>query len=195
MRLILVKSGQTLWDAQSRLESVAGTPLTDDGRAYAHRVAGELADKGIKVVYASAGESQQQTAEILGESLHARVRVVEDLVGMNYGLWQGLLIAELKRRHMRTYKQFMEAPGSICPPEGETLGQAQERLEAAMRAIARRHARGCAALVLRGVMVSLAMVLLDGRTLEEPWKQLDPSFSWVDLEVSSSLALTARTRE
>lgn len=195
MRLFLIKSGQTAWDAQSRLESVEGTPLTDEGRAHAHRVAGELAGKGIKAVYCSAGESQKETAEILAAALQAKVRVIDELVGMNYGLWQGLLISELKRRHVRTYKQFMEAPGSVCPPEGETLGQAQERLETALRDIARRHARGCAALVLRSVMVSLTLMLLEGRSLEEPWKQLDPNFSWADLDVSSALALSPRTRE
>lgn len=195
MRLFLVKSGQTLWDAQSRLESVAGTPLTEEGRAHAHRIAGELAGQGVKAVYCSAGESQKETAEILAAALKAKVRLVDDLAEMNYGLWQGLLVSELKRRHVRTYKQFMEAPGSVCPPEGETLGQAQQRLERALKDIARRHARGCAALVLRSVMVSLAQMLLEGRSLDEPWKQLEPNFSWVDLEVSSALALSARTRE
>lgn len=195
MRLLLVKSGQTVWDAQSRLENLAGTPLTAEGVAYAQRVAGELAGKGVTVVYSSAGESPRQMGEILAGALKARFRVAEELVEMNYGLWQGLLIEELKRRHVRTYKQFMEAPGSVCPPEGETLGQAMVRLEAALRDIARRHARGCVALVLRGVTVSLALALLEGRTLEEPWKHLDPNFSWVELEVSSSLALSARTRE
>ena len=195
MRLLLVKSGQTVWDAQSRLESVAGTALTDEGLAYAHRVAGELAGKGATVVYSSAGESTRQMAGILGQALKARVRVIEELGEMNYGLLQGLLIEELKRRHVRTYRQFMEAPGSVCPPEGETLGQAQERLEAVLRDIARRHARGCVALVVRGVTACLALALVEGRTLDQPWKQLDPNFSWVDLEITSSLAPAARTRE
>ena len=42
---------------------------------------------------------------------------------MNHGLWQGMIIDEVKRKQPKVYKQWQEHPENVCPPEGEMLAQ------------------------------------------------------------------------
>lgn len=195
MKMVLVKTGQTVWEVQTRLERVEGTPLTEAGVAAAHAAAGELSGKDVTAVYAGDGEPERQTAEILGEALGVKVRAVGALQGMDYGLWQGLTVDEVKRRQPKIFKQFMDMPSSVCPPKGESMPQAQARMAEGLREIVRKHKEQTVVVVLRPVMVALLQCLVEGRSLDEPWKPRDPEFRWGEFDVNVSLAPTARSRE
>jgi broad specificity phosphatase PhoE len=54
-------------------------------------------------------------------------------------LWQGLQIDEIKRRNTKLFRQWIDDPETICPPQGETVAGALERIRAAFRPILRRH--------------------------------------------------------
>ena len=42
-----------------------------------------------------------------------------------------MLVSDVKRKQPRVYKRWQEQPESVCPPEGEMLGEADERVRAA----------------------------------------------------------------
>ena len=45
-KIFVVQTGQTIWEAQDRIESVPGAPLTEVGASDVERAAGELAACG-----------------------------------------------------------------------------------------------------------------------------------------------------
>lgn len=176
-KMYVIQTGRTTWDDQTRVDSAPGAPLTESGQQDVQDVAKELASRAISIVYASPGQAEQETAQLVARALGAKVRVNKDLRELDYGLWQGLTREEIKRRQPSLYRQWTEAPASVRPPGGETLQEALERLGEAMRNILKRHRNGGALVVLRPVALGLVKCLLRRDGVESLWDNVNETSS------------------
>ena len=181
--LYVLQTGQTTWEADSRIEPVEGAPLSERGLQAAADVAQELSKHDIVALYACGGQAETQTAQLLAEQAGVKVRLAGGLRELDYGLWQGLTIEEIRRRHPKLYRQWVESPATVRPPGGETLSEARDRLRSVLRRIIHRHKRGSALLVLRPVMFALFRCLAEGRELEDLWGGVDTKCSWCQYEM------------
>ncbi|MBC8374332.1 MAG: histidine phosphatase family protein [Planctomycetes bacterium] len=186
-KVFVMQTGQTIWEAQDRIESVPGAPLTEVGASDVERAAGELAARGvdIRAVYACDGESECETAELTARALGLKVRTEGELRELDYGLWQGLTWDELKRRQPKMFRQWSEAPASLRPPGGEMLAEAQTRLRAAIKGILKRHKDGAVLFVLRPVAVGLLRCFVTNDPVDQIWKHVDNEFTWGSYETDS----------
>ena len=121
--LLLVRHGETDWNAAGRLQGHTDRPLNDFGRAQARGLAEQLANDGIAVIYASDLARARETAEIVAERLALPVLIDADLREKNWGTWEGLTPDE------RLHVEF----------EGETTEEHRERVLRAVSRIAERH--------------------------------------------------------
>ena len=92
----------------------------------------------ISLIYSSPGQSAWQTASAIGEALDVKVKKVDSWQNVDHGLWQGMLVDDIRRKHPKVFRQWQEQPENICPPEGETLGDAQHRARAALEKLVRK---------------------------------------------------------
>lgn len=168
-RLYLIKTGQTVWERQGRMDSSAGEPLTELGRREVTEVLPELADSHIKAVYAGIGEAEIETVRMIADHLGVKVHRTRDLRELDYGLWQGLMTEEIKRRQPKVYRQWASSPDSVRPPEGETLAEAQKRLVAAAKRIVKRHKGAAAVVVCRPVALGVLKCTLADMPLDTLW--------------------------
>ena len=183
-QVYVIQTGQTTWQAESRVESPAGSPLTEEGVQAVQDTARELAHHPIKGVYACTfGEADRQTAELISPILHAKVHNRRQLHELDFGLWQGLTVEEIKRRQPRAYRQWSKSPGSTRPPEGETLAEAHARLKGALKEITKRRKDGSVLVVLRPVLAVLLKCLAEDGSLDELWEQMDEGFRWACYDV------------
>ena len=95
--LLLVRHGETDWNAEGRLQGHTDTPLNDYGRRQARTLADELAGEPIDAVYSSDLARARETAEIVGGRLGLTVVVDPGLREKNWGSWEGLTPAERER--------------------------------------------------------------------------------------------------
>jgi broad specificity phosphatase PhoE len=121
--LLLVRHGETDWNASGRLQGHTDRPLNDYGRRQARELADRLADDGVAAIYASDLSRAKETAEIVGARLGLPVVIDADLRERNWGSWEGLTPEE------RDAVAF----------EGETPRDHRDRLMRAVRRIAERH--------------------------------------------------------
>ena len=183
-KLCVMKTGETTFEAESRVESTTGAPLTVEGVEQVRTAAKELATQDIDVIYSAPGESEKQTAQLVAEALRIKVRTEAELHELDYGLWQGLTLAEIKRRQPKVYRQWTEAPTTVRPPGGEMLTEAQRRIRKAVHSILKRHTKnGPPLLVLRPVALGLLQCILEQSGPERIWQHSDPSFTWSSYEM------------
>ena len=77
--LLLVRYGETDWNAVGRLQGHTDRPLSDYGREQARRLADELAEEEFEAIYASDLARARETAEIVGVQLQLPVVLDPDL--------------------------------------------------------------------------------------------------------------------
>lgn len=101
--LILVRHGETDWNATRRIQGSTDIALNDTGRAQARELAdrlrGELADAGPVVVSASDLSRAVETAQIIAETLGVDApRTYRQLRERSYGVAEGASVEEMHRR-------------------------------------------------------------------------------------------------
>ncbi|HVC95566.1 MAG TPA: histidine phosphatase family protein [Pirellulales bacterium] len=170
VQIVLIRPGATDYDQQGRIQGVLDVPLCDAGAHEAARISGEIQSLGVEVVYASACERAMQTASAVAAALGVKVKRMEKMQNLDHGLWQGMLIEEVKRKQPKVYRQWQEQPDSICPPEGEMLIQARDRVRAAMAKLLKKHKQGVVALVVPEPLASLVREHLDVGDLGDLWR-------------------------
>ena len=121
--LLLVRHGETDWNATAACRDTTDRPLNDYGRRQARELAGELENEELEAIYASDLSRARETAEIVGERLGLAVVLDPDLREKDWGNWEGLTAVERDR------VEFV----------GESTEAHQERMLRALRQIAERH--------------------------------------------------------
>jgi broad specificity phosphatase PhoE len=182
-QLVLIRPGATVYDEQNRLQGILDIPLSERGHWEVTRMvpmlARSLAAGSLSALYCGPGENVIRTAEIIGKALDVRLKKLDEFRNLDQGLWQGLQINEIKRRNTKLYRQWIEAPETICPPQGETFESAMERIKSAFKPILRRHHDESIGLVVAEPLASMVASYLRC----EPRVQLEERWSCGDFEL------------
>ena len=155
--LLLVRHGETDWNAEGRLQGQTDTSLNDYGRRQARRLAERLAERPFDALVASDLSRARETAEILAERLGLSVELDRDLREKDWGSWEGLTAAERDRvefvgesteaHRARTLAALHRAAGRH--PDGSVLvvthGGSIRRIQAAATGIAQAVIENCGA--------------------------------------------------
>jgi broad specificity phosphatase PhoE len=192
-QVILIRPGATVYDEQNRVQGVLDVPLSERGHAEVAELAEELAGLELSALYCGPGESVGLTAEIVGRSIGLRPKRVDDLRNLDQGLWQGLQREEIRRRHCKVFRQWLEEPLTVCPPHGETIGEALERIKAVLRPLIKRHHDESIGLVVAEPIAQLISCYLR----QDPHVQLDddlPTAGFERIDVAPELARNGDAR-
>lgn len=135
---ILIRPGETDFDHQARIQGGLDLPLSETGRQQVRELIGRLSEHAIDVVFASPTEPALSTAREIAASLDIPLKELDGLENLSHGLWEGMLIDDVRRKHPRVYKQWREAPVAVCPPEGESCADAHERVQKVLKRPSRR---------------------------------------------------------
>jgi phosphoserine phosphatase len=188
-RILIVRPGATEYDQQRRIQGTLDIPLCEDGRRQVDAMIGELRTQPIEAVYTSPAQCAVQTAEALGEAVDLKVKELDKLQNLDHGLWQGMLIKDVKTKQPKVFKQWQEQPETICPPQGETIGAAEERLQAVITKLTKKHkSEGLIAVVVPEPLASLLCHVLRDGELSDLWRSRESLAPWEVIEVNSTPA-------
>ncbi len=186
VQIVLIRPGATDYDAQRRIQGNLDVPLNAQGAAEVARMIDELRERGVALdaIYAPECEPALQTAKTISEALHVKLRTLEQMENVNLGLWQGMLIDETRVKQPKVYRQWQEQPEHVRPPEGEMLGEADQRVHAAMTRVLKKHKEGVVAVVVSEPLATLVRRFFDHSELGDLWKAIAERHGcWQVLEV------------
>jgi broad specificity phosphatase PhoE len=163
--LLLVRHGETDWNAERRFQGHADPPLNDVGRGQARALADELAGERIHAVYTSDLARARETAAIVAGRLGIPIVPVRELREIDVGEWQGLTWPEIEERYPDGVRAWHENGQGW--EEGETYDELGERILAVLRRIAAEHADERVLVVGHGGTVRAIRAHLEGRSVAE----------------------------
>ena len=170
LQIVLIRPGSTDYDVQQRIQGSLDIPLNERGSAEVVQTVEELRDKGMATVYAPVSQPALQTAEIIAKALGIKRKKIERLRNFNQGLWQGMLVEDVRHKQPKVYRQWQEQPENVCPPEGEMLNTADERVRTALVKLLKRHKQGVIGLVVPEPLLSLVRRFFSHGELGDLWK-------------------------
>lgn len=126
-RLILIRHGQTHYNATRRMQGQLDTELSDVGREQARVAAGKLTDAGIRRIVSSDLSRARDTAELMAQELGLPVSVDDRLRETHLGQWQAQTHQEVDAA-LPGARATWRHDATWAPPGGES------RVEVARRA-------------------------------------------------------------
>jgi broad specificity phosphatase PhoE len=185
-QVVLIRPGSSIYDEQNRLQGILDIPLSERGHIEVAKtvegLAHSLGGSPLAALYCGPAENVRRTAEIVGKALGVRARPIDEFRNLDQGLWQGLQIDDIKRRNTKLFRQWIDDPETICPPQGETMDSAMGRIKAAFRPLLRRHHDEDIGLVVAEPLARLvACYLRCERRAELNGQWANGGFEWIKI--------------
>ena len=149
-RLLLIRHGETDWNATQRIQGHTDIPLNATGQRQAARMAQALAHEELAAVYSSDLLRAAATAAPLAQA--AGLPVVHDraLRERHFGTFEGASFLEIEQRWPDDARRWRQRDPAFAPGGGESLLQFYDRVVAATLRLAAGHPGQAIALVAHG---------------------------------------------
>ncbi len=122
MRLLLVRHGESTYNAEGRIQGQSDAPLSAQGRAQAERIAARLRTYQFDACYASDLSRAADTARAIMRH-HAGVPFAFTplLREIKFGVFENLIMPEIEETYPDEYAAWMEDRRGFTPPGAESV--------------------------------------------------------------------------
>src|SRR5688572_4599960 len=183
VQMLVVRAGSTEFDEQGRIKGTLDIPLSDAGQGQVERLISELHATPINHLYSSPCRSALQTAEPLAADHRLKVKTLDELQNLDHGLWHGKLVDEVRVSQPKVFRQLQDHPETVCPPQGEPVGTALERVRQLITRLLRKHKSGTVAIVVPEPVASIVRAVLSHAELGDLWKAECGCGGWQMIDV------------
>jgi broad specificity phosphatase PhoE len=166
--LLLIRHGQTTWNAERRLQGQQDAPLSPQGLSQAEAVAKRLASVSLDAIVTSDLMRACHTAETINRFHCLPLFGRSDLREVNLGQWEGRTVTELEKDASEADLLAKWRTDSVAnrPPGGERLEELQTRVINALEQIVQQHPRDRVAVVSHGGVIKAAVSWVLGLPLD-----------------------------
>ena len=117
---LIVRHGETTWNAEERIQGQTDTPLSDRGYRQAELLGARLAGREIDAAYVSDLARAWETARTVTRDRDVTLTPSPLLRERSWGDWEGLTFAYLRRTYPQEYARFRDSV-NVPPPKGESI--------------------------------------------------------------------------
>lgn len=158
--ILLIRHGETAWNAIKRLQGHLDIPLNAEGERQAAALGRALQDESLDAIISSDLQRARQTAQGIAAPRGMTVHTEPGLRERCYGAFEGMLYAEISQRFPDAYKAWQARNIDVRFPEGvhvaETLREFSDRAVGAIKRIASEGKYRRVALVTHGGVLEAA---------------------------------------
>lgn len=137
-RFGLIRHGQTLWNAEKRIQGQRNSPLSEGGREMARTWGAQLATRPWDRMLMSDLGRAQETGQLMNATLQLPLCNDVRLREQEWGDWSGWRLPDLRIRQQQALQQQEERGWDFRPPGGESRTEVLARCEDALLSAHRR---------------------------------------------------------
>ena len=152
-RLILIRHGQTLWNAKKRYCGSTDIGLSAKGKKQARCLKEKLNGIAIHKIYSSGRKRAIQTSRIIFNG--AKIIKVAALREIDFGALEGMYYKDIMRKYKEVYENWVKDPYTHRIPKSEPIRIFKKRVETAINKISRDNAGETAAIVCHGGVIGV----------------------------------------
>lgn len=172
-KIVLIRHGETAWNAVRRLQGHIDIPLNLEGERQARALADALAGEGLDLVVSSDLQRALQTAQAVAVHYdHATVRTDAALRERGYGAFEGMLYTEIEQQYPQDFVLWQARDIDAVMPAGDRVAESFRQFYArAIGAIGRwaeQHPGKTIAIVAHGGVLECAYREAVGMQLDSP---------------------------
>ena len=150
-RLLIIRHGETDWNAARRIQGHTDIALNDTGRQQARLLAEALTDSPIHHVYSSDLQRAAETARIIAAPHAAPVALLPSLRERHFGDIEGSSFIDFEQHYPQDSLHWRKRDPAWAPPGGgESLQQLRDRIVQQVAEIGKRHNGEHVAIVTHG---------------------------------------------
>lgn len=161
-RVLLIRHGETDWNAQRRWQGYEPTALNETGFAQARALAKHLSARPIRALYTSDLPRALQTAEVIGAELKLTPEIDIRWREINVGIFQGHTSEEVEKLFPEELAQWVSHNLSYTVPKGESRLALQMRAYEAWQTVIKRSIGPEIAIVSHGGTIKALLRQLAG---------------------------------
>jgi broad specificity phosphatase PhoE len=169
-KLLIVRHGETEWNAEGRIQGHTDVALSERGIEQARMAARRLAHVQIDAAYSSDLRRSSQTARMILGERDAPLYTTSLLREYHKGVFEGLTAEETRKRYPELYAASLVKDLDFAPSGGETTRQTSRRIAGFVAGIKERHQGDTVLIVGHGGSLRAAFVALLELPLEANWK-------------------------
>lgn len=160
-RIFLIRHGQSEWNHLNKIQGQKNTLLTELGKKQALYLGNRLIDEKIDIIYTSDLNRAYNTAEIISKKINKPLIVNESIREINFGLWEGLTIEDIKNHYKDEYSIWLKEPDKLNIQGFENLISLQERaMKSINEIISENHGKNIAIVSHGAILKTMILGLL-----------------------------------
>jgi probable phosphoglycerate mutase len=166
-QLLVVRHGQTDWNAEGRYQGASDVVLNEVGRAQAREVANSIRERySVDCVVASPLRRAFETAEIIAAVLGLAVHVTEQFRERDVGVYEGLLRSEARARYPDAWAENITRHLHTAPRGGESILEVGARVMDGLQKLRVAYPGQCVLLVAHGYVARMVFGIVNRVTDE-----------------------------
>ena len=166
MRLIIVRHGETEWNALKQTQGMSDTQLSDKGRRQARRLSYRLRPVRVAAAFTSPLGRAVETAHIITKFKHLDIIEEPDLREINFGDWEGRTFDRIRELYPKELETWTTRPQDYDIPRGESLMDVAARCTAFIERAKARYERQTVLAVTHSVPSKLLVAISIGLPVE-----------------------------
>jgi probable phosphoglycerate mutase len=166
--LLIIRHGETVWNAEQRFQGHEDSPLTETGRNQVAALGRRMEAINFDTLISSDLGRTQETASIITDYTSHAVELDSRLRERNYGVLEGLTVPEIRAEHSEVYDQFNTDDPDYILPGGESHRQHYQRNVAFFEELLSERFDTKIAVVAHGGVLDSIFRFVAGLPLEQP---------------------------
>ncbi|SFU27502.1 histidine phosphatase family protein [Pseudoduganella namucuonensis] len=170
--ILLIRHGETAWNAVRRLQGHIDIPLNEEGQRQAEALARALAAEPLAAIVASDLRRALQTAQAVAVHHPHAVQQDSALRERCYGVFEGMMYADIETVYPAEFAAWQARDVDAVMPPGERVAESflqfYRRSMDGIAAWAERHPGQTIAIVAHGGVLECAYRAATGMTLDSP---------------------------